>query len=254
MYSKLKSFRPHRNLVGADRRGDFLVAESKHLRLAKEQACFTVFFDRINKIYMIIFTHQSCKSCQKILLARQELPERVDFFELALEPRIEARDIVPGERRLKRADGLQVRLLEGASDCHCLAHGLHLRAETFVCTWEFLEREARHLDDDIIERRLEAGGRHFGDVVLQLVERIAHGEKGGDLRDREARRLRGERGGARDARVHLDDDAPPRLRVYRPLDVRAACRDADRLENSDRVVAHRLVFAVGKCLYRRDGY
>ena len=158
-----------------------------------------------------------------------------------------------GERRLERADCLEVCLLEGASDCHRLAHGLHLRAEARVRSVELLEGEARHLDDDIVERRLEACGRNFGDVVLQLVESIAHGEKGGDLRDREPRRLRGERGGARDARIHLDDDAPPRLRIDGPLDVRAARRDSDRLENADRVVAHRLVFAVGKCLYRRDG-
>ena len=45
-----------------------------------------------------------------------------------------------------------------------------------------------------------------GDVVGELVEGVADGELGRDLGDREAGRLRGQRRGARDPRVHLDDD------------------------------------------------
>ena len=155
--------------------------------------------------------------------------------------------------RLQRAERLLEGLLERAADGHRLADGLHLRAEVRVCGWELLERETRHLHDHIVERRLEAARRLARDVVAQLVERVADGEEGGDLRDREARRLRGERGGARDARVHLDDDAPPRLRVDGPLHVGATRRDADGVEDGERVVAHRLVFAVGERLDRRDG-
>jgi len=55
----------------------------------------------------------------------------------------------------------------------------------------------------------EAGVAPPGDVVLELVQRVADGELGGDFRDREARRLRRQGGGARHARVHLDDDEAP---------------------------------------------
>ena len=69
---------------------------------------------------------------------------------------------------------------------------------------ELLEVEPRRLDRHVVERRLERRRRLAGDVVRQLVERVADREQRRELRDREAGRLRGERRGARDARVHLD--------------------------------------------------
>ncbi len=87
---------------------------------------------------------------------------------------------------------------------------------------EFLEGEARDLRHHIIDGRLEARGRDLRDVVGELVQRVADGELGGDLGDRKPRRFRRQRGGTRDARVHLDDDHPPVGRVDRELHVRAA--------------------------------
>ena len=59
---------------------------------------------------------------------------------------------------------------------------------------ELLEGEARDLGDDIIDRRLEARrGRAAGDVVRDLVERVADRQLGRDLGDREAGRLRRQR-------------------------------------------------------------
>ena len=52
---------------------------------------------------------------------------------------------------------------------------------------ELLEREPRPLDHAVVDRRLEARRRRPGDVVGDLLERVADGEPGGDLRDREAR-------------------------------------------------------------------
>ena len=186
-------------------------------------------------------------------MATKIFPESFDFIEFALEPRVEAGRVVSRERRLQRPDRLQIRLLEGAADGHRLADGLHLGAEAPVGARELLEGEARNFHDHVVERGLEAGRSHLGYVVLELVERVADGEERGDLGDREASRLRRERGRARDARVHLDDDAPAGLRVDRPLHVGAAGLDADLLEDADGVVAHRLVFAVGQRLDRRDG-
>ena len=117
---------------------------------------------------------------------------------------------------------------------------------------ELLEREARDLHDDVVERRLEARRRRLRQVVRDLVERVADRELRRDLRDRVARRLRRERRGARDARVHLDHADLPRLAVARELDVRAAALDADGADDRDRRVAQLLVGLVGERHLRRD--
>jgi hypothetical protein len=59
-------------------------------------------------------------------------------------------------------------------------------------------------------------------------------------------------GGPRHARVHLDHDHAPVLRVDRELDVRAAALDPDLAHDADRGVPHVLVLAVGQRLGRRD--
>ena len=97
-----------------------------------------------------------------------------------------------GAAGLKRAEGFLECLLEGASDRHRLADALHLTGEGRIRFREFLEGEARDLHHAVVDRRLEAGGRRPGDVVLEFVEAVANGQLGGDLRDRVAGRLRGE--------------------------------------------------------------
>ena len=159
----------------------------------------------------------------------------------------------PVELALEPAPGLHERLEERAADAHRLADRLHLRAERPVGARELLEREARELDDDVVERRLEARRRRSRQVVRDLVERVADRELRRDLRDRIARRLRRERRRARDARVHLDHAHVARLAVARELDVRAAGVDADRADDRDRRVAQLLVRLVGERHLRRDG-
>ena len=68
-------------------------------------------------------------------------------------------DLEPAQRLLQR-------LLERAADRHHLADRLHLRGQAVVGLREFLEREARHLGDDVVDRRLERRRRRAaGDVV-----------------------------------------------------------------------------------------
>ena len=142
---------------------------------------------------------------------------------------------------------------EGAADGHHLADRFHLRAERGVRAGEFLERPLGDLDDDVVDGRLEAGGRLERDVVADLVEPVAHGELGGDFGDGEAGGLGGERGAARDARVHLDDDHAPVGRVDGELHVAAAGIDADLAQAAQGGVAHHLVFAIGEGLRGRHG-
>ena len=152
------------------------------------------------------------------------------------------------------AQRLLERLLEGAADRHDLAHRLHLRGQVVVGLRELLEREARNLGDDVVDRGLEARRRRPArDLVAQFVERVADGKLGGDLGDREAGRLRRQRRRARHARVHLDHDHAAVAWIDRELHVRAAGIHADLAQDRDARVAHDLVFLVGQCLGRRDG-
>src|SRR5471030_2594964 len=158
------------------------------------------------------------------------------------------------DAHFQAAQGFLERFLEGAADRHHFADRLHLRRQVVVGGREFLEREARDLGDDVIDRWLERGrGRAAGDLVAQFIEREADGQLGRHFGDREAGGLRRQRRRARHARVHFNDDHAAVGRVDRELHVRAAGVDADLAQHRQRGVAHDLVFLVGQRLRRRDG-
>ena len=90
---------------------------------------------------------------------------------------------------LETAHALGQRLFEGAADGHHFAHRFHLRPENRLGAREFLELPARDLDHHVVERRLEAGRRDFGDVVLDFIQTIADRQLRRDFRDREIRWL-----------------------------------------------------------------
>jgi hypothetical protein len=71
---------------------------------------------------------------------------------------------------------------------------------------ELVEIPARHFHDHIVERGFEVSRSGFGDLVFQLIQRVADGEFGRDFGDGVARRFAGQRGGARHPRVDLDGD------------------------------------------------
>ena len=146
----------------------------------------------------------------------------------------------------ERAQPFLKRFLERAADRHRFADGFHLRAERRIRAGKFLESEAGNFRDDVVDRRFEARRRAPRDVVEKLVEREAHGELRRDFRNGKPRRLRRERGRARDARIHLDDDHPPVFRIQRELHVRSAGVDADFPHHGERGVAHPLVLAGGQ--------
>jgi hypothetical protein len=172
-------------------------------------------------------------------------------LELADEPGVQVLGL-PGLINLQSTSSLVERFGEGAADAHRLADGLHLRAEARVRTRELLEREARPLDDDVVERRLEARRRRAGQVVRDLVERVADRELRRDLRDRVAGRLRGERRGARNPRIHLDHAQLACRAVTRELDVRATRVHADGTRHRDCGVTELLKFFICERHLRRD--
>ena len=145
------------------------------------------------------------------------------------------------------------RFLEGAADCHRLADRLHRGGQITLGAGEFLESKARNFCDDIIDRRFEGGGcRAAGDVVFDLVERVADGKFGRDARDRKSGRLRGERRRPRHARIHLDHDHAAIGRIDGELHIRAAGLHPDLAQNRQRGIAHDLVFLVGERQSGRD--
>ncbi len=182
-------------------------------------------------------------------------------LELRPEPRVEAFGEVverrPRGRRagveLPRAHRLQERLGERAADPHRLTDGLHLRPEGLVGARELLEGEARELDDDVVERRLEARRRRAREVVRDLVERVADSELRGHLGDRVARRLAGEGRRTGHARVHLDHPQLAGLAFAGELDVGAAGLDADRPDDLRGSVPELLEGLVRQGHLRRDG-
>ena len=114
---------------------------------------------------------------------------------------------------------------------------------------ELVEREARQLDDDVVERRLERGDGRAGHHVRDLGQPAADRDLGGDPGDRVAGRLGGERRRARDARVDLDDGVLGRVGRQRELDV-AAALDAERADDREGRAAQALVDGVGQGLDR----
>ncbi len=152
------------------------------------------------------------------------------------------------------AQRLLETLLKRAAHGHHFADRLHLRGQTRVGLREFLEGEAWHLGDHVVDGRLERGrGDAAGDVVAQLVEGVTDRQLGGDLGDRKARGLGRQRRRPAHPRIHLDDDQPSVLGIHRELHIGAAGIDPDLAQHRDAGVAHDLVFLVGQGLRRGDG-
>ena len=95
---------------------------------------------------------------------------------------------------LQSAQGFLEGFLERAANGHDFADGLHLRTQTRIGRREFLESKTRHLDDDIVDRRLKRGRRlAAGDFIGQFVERITDCQLGRYFGDGESGRLGGQR-------------------------------------------------------------
>ncbi len=174
------------------------------------------------------------------------------FFDRCVRERMRQLFVEAVVAQLQTAQRLLQRFLEGAADGHDLAHRFHLRGQAGVGAGKFLEREAWNLGDHVIDGGLERCRRAAaGDLVLEFIERVAHGELGGDLGDRKARGLGRERRGARHARIHFDHQHPAVVRIDRELHVGAAGIDADLAQHRNRRIAQSLVLAVGQRLRRR---
>ena len=165
-----------------------------------------------------------------------------------------AHAIEPAQPRFQAAQRLLQALGERPADRHHFADRLHRGRQQWRRALELFKGEARDLGDDIIDRRLEARrGRSAGDVVGDLVQSIADRKLGRDLGDRESGGLGRQRGGSRDARVHLDHHHPPGLGIDCELDVGTACFDTDFAQHRNACRTHALIVLVGQGQRRGDG-
>ena len=154
--------------------------------------------------------------------------------------------------RLASLERLDERLRERAAQPERLADRPHLGAERAIGPGELLELEPWRFHGDVVERGLERRRRLLGDVVRQLVERVADGEQRGQLRDREAGRLARKSRRARHPRVHLDHAQLVGLRMNRELHVRSARGHTDPARGGEGGLTEPLVRGVGERLLRRD--
>ena len=137
------------------------------------------------------------------------------------------------------------RFFERAPNRHRLADAFHLSIKGRVGLRKFFESEPRDFGHDVINRRLEAGRGFAGDIVLDFIQQIANRQFGRDFGNRKTRGFRSQRGGARYARVHLNDHHAPILRVDGELDIRAARFHPHCPDDRERCIAHDLEFLIG---------
>ena len=142
--------------------------------------------------------------------------------------------------------------MERPADGHRLAHRFHRGGQFGLRAGEFFKGEARDLRHDIVDGRLEGRRGDAGDVIVQLVQRIADRQLRRDLGDGKTGGLGRQRGGPRHARVHLDHHDAPVFRIDRELDVRSARLHPDLPQHRDGGGAEHLVFLVRKGQRRCD--
>ena len=151
--------------------------------------------------------------------------------------------------QLNGGDGLHHGGLKAVADAHDFAGGHHLRAQRLVGVDELIEGPLRVLDHDVVQRGLEAGAGLAGDVVGDLVQRIADGDLGGHLGDGVTGGLGGQCGGAGHTGVDLDDRVIEAVGLQGELAV-AAALDAQLGDDIQRSGAQHLVLVVGQGLGR----
>ena len=150
---------------------------------------------------------------------------------------------------LEGTDGLHEAALEVVCNRHHLTGRLHLGAESVLCGDELIERKTRHLDNTVVEHRLEGCVGLTGNGILDLVEGVAQCDLCGYLRDRVTGRLRCEGGGSGYTRVYLDDAVLEALRIQGILYVTAA-GDTELGDNVERGGTEHLVLLIRQGLGR----
>ena len=144
------------------------------------------------------------------------------------------------------------RLLECSADRHGLAHRFHLGGQPGIRRGEFLKGKTGDLGHNVVDGRLEGRRRGAtGDFITQLIQRKADRQLCGHLGNGKAGGLGSQRGGPRNARIHLDDHHAAVFRINGELDIGAARVHADFTQDGNRGIPQPLVLLVGQRQRRR---
>ena len=152
---------------------------------------------------------------------------------------------------LKGAYRLHECALKVRADCHDLTGRFHLRAERVLRRNKLVEGQARHLDHAVVEHGLKGSVGLLGHRVLDFIQGVAERNLRRDLCNRVAGRLRSERRGTADARVHLNDTVLKAVRIQRVLHI-AAAGDAELGDDVERGAAEHLILLVAEGLRGRN--
>ena len=147
------------------------------------------------------------------------------------------------QTHFRAPDGLHQRHLEAGCDGHDLAGGLHLGSQLPAGIGKLVKRPLGHFHHDVVNGRLEAGAGLAGDVVLDLIQRVAQRDLRGDLGDGIAGSLGGQRRRTGHAGVHLDNSVLKAVGIQRQLHV-AAAHDAQMSDDVQRRLTEHLELLV----------
>ena len=90
-----------------------------------------------------------------------------------------------GQTGFHRGKGFLHGFVERAADRHCFADRFHRGCQIRLGPGELLEGKTRNFRHDIVDGGFEGGRGDLGDVIVQLVQRIADRQFRSDLGDRE---------------------------------------------------------------------
>ena len=140
-------------------------------------------------------------------------------------------------------DGLHQRHFKAGCNGHDLAGGLHLGSQLPAGIGKLVKGPLGHFHHDVVQRRLKAGAGLAGNVVFDLVQRVAQRDLRGDLGDGITGGLGGQRRRTGHAGVHLDNGVLKAVGIQRQLHV-AAAHDAQMGDDVQRRLAEHLELLV----------
>ena len=144
-------------------------------------------------------------------------------------------------------------LLKGSAHGHSLTDRLHAGGQNAAGALELDEGKARNLDHAVVDGRLKGSRSCLGDIIGNLIQRVANRKQRSHLCNGETSCLGRQRRGAANTRVHLNDNDASVSWVDRKLNVRATASNTYTLENSDGVIAEVLELFISKRLSWSNG-
>ncbi|GKT92902.1 LOW QUALITY PROTEIN: hypothetical protein Ct61P_10752 [Colletotrichum tofieldiae] len=256
------------NLVGAPELGELTVGETESLSLQED-------IRRLGDVAGGVARHvlgevaQALELVEEPLVDLGELPDLLDGVarvhgvgdgeQALVRGRLEL--VIDGHQRLglveakvvevDGTDGLLDSFLEASANAHDFTNTLHGRTQLGGNAGKLLQVPTGHLDDNVVERGLEAGASRLGDAVGNVLEGDAETELGSDEGQGVSGGLGSKGRGSRQSGVDLDNAVLPGKGVQGILDVALSDNTQVADDVDSRGTKHVVVF-VGQGLRRSN--